>query len=435
MKISLFQGILLGVFCFAAIVGIFVFASFQGGGSSTEEIGTVVIWGALPKAPFDRALTTARQSNTELKSVSYVHKDVEALQSELVSAIAEGIAPDLVLISHEDLFALGRVIQPISPSLLAERTFKDAFAAGSEIYLISGGSGAYGVPLLIDPLVLFTNRAILASSGIAAAPPSWEAITGLVSRVTSKNPAGNIDRALIALGTYANVSNARGILSALFLQAGVPLSTISSVGARRADLGTSRAAGTPPRAAVVRFYSQFADPSKVSYTLNASLPLSQRYFASGDLALYIGYASEATYFRVANPNLDFDVAPLPQLATGRSKSTYGLMYALVIPRGAANPTGAFKAAAALTDPTLNRAAAAATSLAPAVRSALATPPSEAAAATAYASALYARGWLSPTPTDTDTIFSAMITNVISGRLTIDAALAAAESTLSALLQQ
>jgi ABC-type glycerol-3-phosphate transport system substrate-binding protein len=435
MKMSLFQGIVLGAFVLAAIVGVIVFATFQGGPNPATDIGTVVIWGALPKVEVDAALTEVRRTDLTLKGVSYVAKDANTLRSELVSAIAQGNAPDMVLISQENLYSLLKVIEPIPATTLAERTFKDAFITGGEVYLAPDGSSTAGVPFLVDPLVLFENRAILSSSGIATAPATWEGLTGLVPLIATKTPTGNVSRALIALGTYANVHNARGILSALFLQAGVPISTISTAGLRRADLGVSQAQGSPAGQAVLRFYTQFADSSKVSYTWNASLPDSQSRFLTGDLALYLGYASEADYFRQANPNLDFDLAPLPQLATSGTKTTYGLVYAFVIPRGSKNPTGAYKAAVALTGLAAGQAASLATHMAPADRTLLASKPSNADLAVAYASALYAKSWLSPAPADTDSVFSAMITNVTSGRLSIEAALASAESLLSALLQQ
>ena len=183
------------------------------------------------------------------------------------------------------------------------------------------------------------------------------------------------------------------------------------------------------------FYTQFADPSKVSYTWNASLPDSQQAFKNGDLALYFGYASEARYLTVANPNLNFGVAPLPQPATASVKSTYGLVYALMIPRGAKNSSGAYQAAVLLTNAAEQNAAASATGLAPAVLNELATAPADPAAAVAYAEALYSKGWLSPTPADTDSVFSGMITDVISGRSTLSVALNSAESSLTALLRK
>ncbi|MBI3572310.1 extracellular solute-binding protein [Candidatus Kaiserbacteria bacterium] len=434
MKISLFQGIILGVFGLAALIGLFVFATYTStGGNAT--VGNVVIWGTLPKEGINAALATAAKTEPGLKSVSYVQMDEATLASNLASAIATGASPDLVLASQEDLASLAKFITPTPLATLSARTFASTFAGGAQIFAAPADAGYYGIPLLIDPLALFYNRTILSSSGVAAPPATWEAVTGLVPGVTTLTPARQITRSLIGMGTYSNVHNARGILSALFLQTGVPISTRSGSGVMSANLGESSGGGVPPGQAVLRFYTQFADPSKVSYTWNASLKDSQTAFLAGDLALYLGYASEARYLREANPNLDFDVARLPQPATASVKRAYGLIYALMISRGAKNPSGAYSAAALLTNSAEQSAAASATGLAPAVVGELASAPAnDPIAAVAYAEALYARGWLSPAPAETDRVFSGMITDVISGRLTLDAALTLAERSLASLLQ-
>jgi hypothetical protein len=190
---------------------------------------------------------------------------------------------------------------------------------------------------------------------------------------------------------------------------------------------------------VVGFYTQFADPSKVSYTWNSSLPDSQQSFLAGDLALYLGYASEASYLSSANPNLNFAATPIPQPATAQTKSVYGLIYALLIPRGAKNANGAFQVASLLAGGVAGAdeqtAAASASGLAPANVNVLATAPADPIAAIAYAEALYARGWLSPASTNTDTVFSSMINGVITGRSSLQTALSTAQSSLSGLLQQ
>lgn len=202
-----------------------------------------------------------------------------------------------------------------------------------------------------------------------------------------------------------------------------------------ADLGGSASSGVPPGKAVIGFYTQFADASKVSYTWNASLTSSDQMFLSGDLALYLGYASEAQYFRIGNPNLDFVVSTLPQPATAKFKSAYGLIYSFMVPRMAKNPNGAYQAAYLFTNPAEQLVAASATGLAPVTLNQLATAPADAVASVAYAEALYASGWLSPLPIDTDRVFSGMIRDVISGRSNIDTAISSAEQSLGALLQQ
>ncbi|MCX6786596.1 MAG: extracellular solute-binding protein [Candidatus Kaiserbacteria bacterium] len=433
MKISLFQGILFGVFGLAALIGLFVFATYTGKSSSSSGIGTVVIWGTLPKDSMNTMFTNLAQKDTTLKSVSYVQKDSATLPNDLASAIATGSAPDLVLDSQENLFALAKFITPISSATLPASTFTSSFIEEGNLFASSGGY--YGIPFLVDPLVLFSNRSILSSAGIAKPPATWEALIGLVPNVAVLSTSRQITRGLIALGTYSNVHNARGILSALFLQTKLPISAYSSGGVFTANLGSNSSNSGQPGKAVVGFYTQFADSSKVSYTWNASLNDSQQAFLSGDLALYLGYASEARYFTAANPNLNFSVTPLPQPATATTKSTYGLVYAFMIPNGAKNASGAYQAAALLTNSAEQTVAASATGLAPSALNNLSVVPSGSTAAVAYAEALYAKGWLSPAPAAVDSIFSSMINSVTSGRSTIDTALVSAESSLSQLLQQ
>ena len=432
MKISLFQGILIGVFGLGAVIGLFVFATYTSNGGS-GDIGAVVIWGVLPEDDMHAVLATVGQSNTGFKGVSYVQKNPATLSSELASAIATGASPDLVLSSQEDLRALAKFINPISLGTLSISAFTNTFVDGAGVFSAPGGY--YGIPFLVDPLVLFYNRSILSSSGIAKPPATWEALTGLVPNVAILTPTRQITRGLIALGTYNNVNNARGILSSLFLQTGAPVSAYSANGLLSANLGTVADSGVPAGQAVLGFYTQFADPSKVSYTWNASLPNSRQMFLVGDLALYLGYASEARYLRSANPNLNFGVALLPQPATTNVKNAYGLIYSFMSPRGAKNPAGAYQTAAILSGPSEQSSASSVTGLAPANLNVLATSPADPIAAVAYSEALYTRGWLSPAQVDTDAVFSGMINNVISGRMTLEAALGGAERALSALLQQ
>ncbi|MBI5405674.1 extracellular solute-binding protein [Candidatus Kaiserbacteria bacterium] len=434
MRISLFQGILFGIFGLGAVIGLFVFATYTSNGSGKNAVGTVVIWGTLPKDALQATLVAAGQVDASLKSVSYVEKSPATLVTDLAAAIATGSAPDLVLASQEQLHALAKFIAPVPLSTLSINTFINTFVGEGRLFAAPDGTGYYGIPFLVDPLVLFSNRSILSSSGVAQPPATWEALTGLVPKTALLTPSRQITRALIALGTYNNIRNARGILSSLFLQTGVPLSAYSPGGYLAADLGNGSGGASPGQAAL-GFYTQFADPSKISYTWNSSLPDSRQAFLAGDLALYIGYASESRFFAAANLNLDFNVTPLPQRATAPEKSAYGLVYAFMIPRGAKNPAGAYQAAVLFTNSVEQTAAASATGLAPAVLSQLAPTPADPVAAVAYAEALYAGGWLSPEPAATDSVFSGMIMDVISGRLNLQSALVSAEQSLSSLLQR
>lgn len=435
MKITLFKGILLGVFGLAALIGLFVFATYSGKGPGTDSVGRVLIWGVLPAQDMQNLLTAATQNDQSFKDVTYKERDAATLVSELAAAIATDSAPDLVLASQEQLQALSKFISPIPLATLPARAFANAFVQEGALFSAPAGQGYYGVPFLVDPLVLYYNRSILASSGIAKPPTTWESLIGLVPNVATLTSTRQVTRALVALGTYDNVKNARGVLSTLFLQQGVAVSSYSPNGSLVADLGRTAAGGSSPGQSVLGFYTQFADPAKMSYTWNGSLPLSSQVFLAGDLALYFGYASEARFLASANPNLNFDVTPVPQPATARTKAVHALLYAFMIPRGAANSAGAYRVAVLFSGSDAQTAAAYATGLAPASLTALGAPPQDPILTVAYAEALYAKGWLSPQPPDTNRVFSGMIGNVITGRSTLEAALGSAENSLSALLQQ
>lgn len=433
MKNSLFQSVLFAIFGIGALIGLFVFATYTGkGGSGSGSVGTVVVWGALPTADIQATLAAVAQTNTSLQGVSYVQKDPALLGAELATAIATGNAPDLLLFSQEELHTLSKFITPIPFATLPASTFTQSFISEGNIFLAPDGSGYYGVPFLIDPLVLFSNHDILAGSNIVRPPATWESLVGLTPSLAVLTPSRQVTRGLIGLGTYENVRNARGILSTLFLQLGIPVSSYANNGLA-ADLGTngSVSGGT----SVLGFYTQFADPAKVSYTWNSSLADSMRMFYTDDLALYIGYVSEARYLRAANPNLNFTVSAMPQSAVAKTKSVYGLLYAFMIPRGAKNPGGAYQAATLLAS-SAGQIAANATGLAPAMLNDLAqVPPTDPIAAVSYAEALYAKGWLSPAAAATDQVFSGMIGSVISGRSSLENALGTAERSLGALLQK
>lgn len=432
MKLSTFQLVLLIVFGVAGFLGIFAFATFNSNGTA-NVVGSVTIWGSIPADEFNAALANITKTDKTLKGVIYKEHDAATIKSDLTSAIATGNAPDLVLITQEDLYSLGSVLTPIPAATLPASSFNKAFV--QEAQLFENANGAYGVPFLVDPLVLYANRDILSSNGVAQPPSTWEAINGLTPKITTLTPAGDVTRSMIALGTYDNVQNARGILSTLFLQLGVPLSVMAQSGLMSASLGNQTAQnGQPPGQAVLSFYTQFADPSKQSYTWNGSLANSQRAFLDGDLALYLGYASEAAYFTQANPNLNFIVAPMPQPQVATTKTTYGLVYAFATPHGAQNAAGGYQAAVLLSNLTQQQAMSQATGLAPASLTALSSLTGNPVLDVAYTSALYAKGWLSPAPSDTDQVFSSMINNVISGRYTLETALSVAEQSISALLR-
>lgn len=428
-----FQVIIMGIFGFVALAGLLLFANFKGFSSGVAQVGTVTIWGTLPDDQFLAALNAFKQSHSEYASVSYVERPQATFDADIAEAIAAGRGPDLIILSQEDLVAAEAKLAPIPSSALSERDFRDSFLPISELYLIQGGT--FGVPFLVDPLVTFYNRPILASSGAAQPPATWEAVTGLAASVNRQTDAQAVIQSLIALGTYDNVENARGILSLLFLQAGYGITERGSNGVESTLTEVkNQAFGTTPAESALNFYTEFANPAKTVYSWNRSLPSSRQAFLAGDLALYLGYASERSGLSAANPNLDFDMAPAPVPATASTRVTYGKAYAFAVPRASMNGEGALRVALMLSDRDASSLFARALGMAPANRAGLIPAEGDLFEPIFYREALVARGWLSPAPGDTDRIFATMVGNVTSGRESVSAAISTASQSLDAALK-
>lgn len=425
-----FQIIVMAVFGLIALAGIALFASFKGFSSGVPQVGTVSIWGTLPASGMNAALGDYRQAHPEFAKVTYTERPQATFDQDLAEAIASGKGPDLIVISQEDLSAAQSKLGFIPSSTISERDFRTSYLPIGELYLAQGGS--YAVPFLVDPLVLYYNRPILASAGATRPPATWEAVTGLAGTVNREGAGEIVSRSLIALGTYENIDNARAILSLLFLQAGYQITTRTSTGIV-SDLDSVKGTnlGVRPTESALNFYTEFANPAKTVYSWNRSLPQSRDAFGAGDLALYLGFASERKGIAAASPNVDFDMAPVPSPGTSATRVTYGRAYAFAVPRSSANMEGAMRVARSLTDATSVSAFARALGMAPANRAALTPLKGDLYEPVFYPEALVARGWLSPAPTDTDTIFATMIRNVASGRESVGNAISTAVQSINA----
>ncbi|HEX5774833.1 MAG TPA: extracellular solute-binding protein [Candidatus Paceibacterota bacterium] len=427
-----FQVGVLVAFGLIALVSLFLFANFKGFGNNVEDIGAVVIWGTVPAKSITPGLNELKRLHKEYGKVTYQERSAQTFETDLASAIAAGAGPDLILINQEHLVAEKPRLTVIPSSVISERAFRDSYLPIFDLYLASGGT--YGIPFLVDPLVLYYNRVTLATLGVAAAPATWEAVTGLAPSLARMNSAQTIEKSAIALGSYGNIENARSILSLLFLQTGQGI-TAESGGTVRSTLlgGGAGATGVTGTESALNFYAEFANPAKTTYSWSRSFPSARQEFVEGDTALYLGYASERSGLAAANPNLDFDMAAAPQPGTATFRTTYARAYAFALPKASKNPKGALSAALALSGRDVLPTAARGAGMAPSARSLLVPSNADLYEAVYYPEALAARAWLSPAPPATDRVFATMMDNVNSGRMSVKQALVAADQALNAAL--
>ncbi len=432
-NISTFQIAFLAVFILIAIVGVAVFAGF--GGSSRTPVPRATIWGTVPSFYVNELVRTINIQST-LIEVAYEEKDPDTFQAEFVNALAEGKGPDAVLLTDDMLYSQKNKLQPIPYTVFPQRDYLNTFIDGASIFVSK--DGILGVPLSIDPIVMYYNKNILARNAISRPPQTWKDLSLIGPSIIQRTDTSNITQALVPFGEYFNVKNAKEILATLFFQTGNTITqyntqTDEAFSVIDQDLNTNGGSGGIAVQSVLDFYTSFANPLKPLYTWNRSLPNSETAFLSGNLAFYFGYASEIQRLQDKNPNLNFDVAQVPQ-EEGGSPYIYGKMTAFGIVKNSKNFNGALGVISKLTEKASIAQWRDIYNLPPVRRDLLAEPATNPYMTVFYRSAIQSKSWYDPNPTESDMVFRDMIESITSGREKMSNAVGDAKLKLDRLLK-
>ncbi|MBN2094024.1 MAG: extracellular solute-binding protein [Candidatus Zambryskibacteria bacterium] len=426
---SKFQLILTGLFAAFIVIGVIIFAAFKGGSVVATE---VVIWGTIPKYTFDNIIESTSLYNNDEYNVQYIEKSEEDFDNDFIEALASDSGPDVFLLPSSKILKHRNKIFPVPYEVYNQRQFKNTFIEGTEIYMAP--EGILALPVIVDPLVMYWNRQIFNKVKITEPPKYWDEFYNLANLISQKDGALNILQSLVAFGEFENISHAKEIILNLAMQAGTPV-TIWNEGNAKSVFSDSFNKIPIPAEAAVNFYTEFSNPVKPTYSWNRSLPSSFDYFLSGNLALYLGFASEISNIQLKNPNLNFDVTSVPVSREGNNDTSFAEFQAFAITKSSKNRSAAFGIISILTSNSAVKAFSENLKLAPARRDLLSFKPIDAYQSVFYDSAIRARTWLDPSPKDTNVIFKDMIESITSGRSRTSEAVVRTHRELSSLLQK
>lgn len=431
-KLSTFQIILLCVFGAVGVSAILVFALVTASGSAST-VGPVTIWGTLDATTMKNVLRLASEEDPGLSQVTYVQEDASTSEQDLANALASGKGPDIFIMPEDEAIYDSDKVYLFPYTSTSQSAFQSTFVEAANSYLSQ--SGIIALPMLVDPLVLYWNRDLLASAGISQPPQYWDQVPGMMTELAKKDTTGDLQQAGIALGTYQNIDGAKDILSMLIEQAGVQITGLNSSGAYVSALAQGGQASQGAVSAL-QFYTEFADPSKPDYTWNDAQPSAQQAFAAGQLAMYIGYASEESQIIAANPNLDFAIAPVPEIQNSAVSVDEGKVYGLAIPKNDPNRQNAVTVADIMVTNPFDAEVAQAYGLAPSRRDAIAESTSTDGDVQLFNKmALITHTWVDPDPSQTDPIFQAMIEDTDNGSAQAANAIGTANEQIGNLFSQ
>jgi len=257
---SKFQIGVIVVFVAAMIGGVLSFAFFKGGSSGTS-VQSVTIWGTFPSSVFNSYISSIDNTLSSSLPVTYVQFDQQDLNKNLINAIVAGNAPDAILVSSDAVLSVKDKLTVIPYTAMPQSTYFNLYIDEARMYVQN--NGLLAIPFTIDPLVMYWNRDIYNSAGIATYPKYWDELSGstmnpgLVQKITIRDQNGNIRRSALAMGDFDKITNAREILGTLLMQGGNPVTAYNEDGNIVSAVSTSYQNSPIP---ALKFFSQFADP-------------------------------------------------------------------------------------------------------------------------------------------------------------------------------
>ena len=269
-------------------------------------------------------------------TINYRLLRYDEYENEILNALAEDRGPDIFSIHNTWVKKYQNKLAPMPPvttmvsqkligsikkELVSELTtansltlksLKDNFAEVVYNDVVIDNQ-IYGLPLSVDTLAMYYNRDLLNNAGIVQLPVYWNRdflIT--VNKLTRLDSRQGIVQSGAALGGAYNISRSPDILAALMMQNGAVMESNGVISFNQVP-AFAKETGYNPGLEALRFYSDFANPIKESYTWNEELNNSLDMFISGNLAIMFTYSYDIETIKSRAPKLNFSVTNLPQI--------------------------------------------------------------------------------------------------------------------------
>ena len=282
-------------------------------------------------------------------NVEYKVLRFDEYEDELVRALAEGEGPDIFTVHNTKMREYKDLLAPMPDSITVKyletvgTVRKETVLTTKQIALPSQKSiksdfvdavpgdvimeyqpdpkkeatqEVFGLPLSVDTLALFYNKDLFNAAGIAEPPKSWTDFKNDVLKLTKLSASGDVLQSAVAMGTTNNVDRSADILQVLMMQNGTNMVDERGRIAFHV-IPPNTEDGVFPGLDAVRFYTDYANPVKETYTWNDTFPSSLQSFAEGRSAMMLGYSYHIPLVKASAPKLNFGIAELPQIDQGK----------------------------------------------------------------------------------------------------------------------
>ena len=288
--------IILGLIFVLIVISVVSFVVLPLFKENLSSKGAISYWGLWEDGKTMQVIISDYESQNPGIKIDYSKQDIKQYRESITTRIENGSGPDIFTFHNTWYPMISKVLLPFPNDVISKEEFSKIFYPVAQKDLIKNGA-IYGIPAEMDTLAMFVNTELFKSAGVSV-PGTWNDFISVARALTVKDENGKIKTAGTAMGTYDNINHAPDILSLLFLQNGVDLNDINT--------HRDRVEGA------LNFYTSFAKDTDNVWddTLDPSLLA----FSKGNLAMYFGYYWDYFSIKQFNPNLSFQIVPVPQLA-------------------------------------------------------------------------------------------------------------------------
>lgn len=282
------------------LIFFFIISRLLKGVGAKKEV-KLVYWGLWEeKEIFDPLINEYQSKNTNVK-IEYQKMSPQEYQEKLVARSKNGQGPDIFRFHNTWLPQIAEVASQVPANIMSNAEFEKNYYPVIQKDL-KVGNYYYGLPLMIDGLVLIYNDDMFKKAGIGLAPSTWEDIINNVGQLSVKDKDGSLITSGIALGTASNIEHFSDILGLMFVQNGADLKKLDS----------------PEAATALEAYRKFAEPPNNVW--DETMPNSITAFIEGKTAMIIAPSWQVLTIKSANPEINLKVVPVPAVPGGRSLS-------------------------------------------------------------------------------------------------------------------
>ena len=304
------------------------------GGTNTQR-KTLELWTVYDDVDALNAVITNYKAARPYLAVNIRQLRPEDLYNRLVETLAEDRGPDIISIDNRSLGKYVSKLTTLPPSVqdttvkVIEGQFSTQTVVSTKTIptvtldqldreyipvvkqdVIRGGR-IYGLPISMDTMAIYYNKDLLDRAGIAEPPKTWEEFQEAVRKLTKfDRVSGKIVQSGAALGAAGNVPWNDDLLYILFKQSNI---TFVDRSGRAVFNGASNSREETPTMQVMSFYTDFADPTRDTYSWNEEMPNALDGFVTGKIAFSFGYQFHNQTIKARAPQLNYVIIPLLQL--------------------------------------------------------------------------------------------------------------------------